>query len=583
MKPAALPNVRSQALAPGGAVLAVAGDGQGRFVLAGEGGLWRGAPGAWEPLGIAPIARANAVLALPDGLLVAGGAPAAIVYSLDGGASWYQASIDAVEEPISCLVASPAFATDRTLLAGTAGAGILRSTDGGRSWRLSNAGLHEFELLALAVAPAWDEHEVAFALTIGGLYQSPNGGRYWRRVADCGDELAMQALAVSPSFAADGRAIAAGELAGLFASDDGGRSWHFGPGPEGVNCLLARPGALLAGTLDGRLLRSAGATWEPVAEGYSSVLALAESDGIIVAGLADEGLLYAHDGGAHWSVDGSLAVRDLTRLAVAHDGAPIAYGPTGGVWRGEGTGWRRIAEPDAPVTALLPLADGSLLLATAETLAYLPDASASAAPAQTQPLLRTEPLPSGAPVTALAIGGELWVGDAAGGVCWQTPGGRWSPAATIGARLAVLALADHGASLVAATARQSTKGGALWRSADGGATWRLWLEDHAPAARACLLAGEPAWAALGTKLWHWDGAAWSADEPDGEQVIALRRAPDGGIVVATAGAVFRRAEHGWQPIALELPPGGLLDLVVLPSGALLGLGQGGRLVTRRNH
>lgn len=565
----------SALVAPGGAVLAIAADGRGGLWLASEAGLWAGGPGAWRPLAPPPLTRANALLALGDGpALIAGGAPAAIAYSLDAGASWHLARTDEVEAPITCLAASPRFAEDRTLLAGTAGAGILRSTDGGRTWRVSGAGLQEFTVLALAAAPAWGERETALAITDGGLYLSPNGGRFWRRVADCGDDLPLQALALSPAFADDRRAYAAGDLAGLLRSDDGGRGWRLdgAAAPEGVNCLLALgAGGLLAGTAGGAILRSddGGASWRPLAGGRSSVLALARQGDALVAGLLDEGLLVSRDAGATWAAEAALGLRDLTRLALAPDGAPLAFGPTGGAWRRGGAGWERLAAPDgAPITALLALPDGRTLVATADGLVTLSPTGAS-----------VEPAPGGAPATALAAGGgQLWLGDAEGGLWRGAPGGAWQAVTTPGPGGPVLGLAAHGHELFAASAGGRTGEVTIWRSPDGGASWAPWLRDDQPGpARACLAPGEPGWAAVGARVWRRAGGAWAADEPDGRTVVALLRAPAGGLIAATAGGAYARAGDAWERLELEPPPGGLLDMVALPSGRLLGLGPGGAL------
>lgn len=568
-------------IAPGGAVLALAPDGQGALWLAAESGLWYGSPGGWSPSATPPpLPRMNALLALnsPAGqpLLLAGGSPATIVYSLDGGTTWHAARADEVEAPITCLAASPRFAEDRTLLAGTGGAGILRSTDGGRSWRLSSAGLQEFTVLALVVAPDWDGHETAFAVTEGGLYQTPNGGRYWRRVADCGDTMPLQALAVSFRFPADRLVYAGGDLPGVARSEDGGRSWAVltpsGDAPAGVNCLLVAQGeqpALLAGTLDGAIYRSgdAGASWRCVTAGLSSVLSLGALGETIAAGLLDEGLLLSRDGGETWEPEAGLGLRDLTRLALAEDGVPLAFGLSGGIWRAEGRSWRRLAaELRSPLTTLLPRADGGLLLATAEALIAVSSGD-----------LAEEPLPGKALATTLAARGDMeWLGDAAGALWRRGAGEPWSQVATLAGGRPVVALSlESELGIVAATIDAPAGRATLWRSVDGGATWGRWLEAPAEGMRVCLCPGEPAWAASGAQVHGWDGAAWRADEPDGLPVVALLRAAGGRLVVATAGGAYVRAGDGWERLALDVPPGGLLDLIALPSGALLGLGRGG--------
>ena len=565
-------------IAPGGTVFDIAPDADGSCWLATGAGLWHGRTGAWRPAATQPLARVAAVaLAGGAGPLLAGGA--GLAYSLDGGASWLAAYADEVEAPVTCLAAGPPEGGQGVVLAGTSGAGVLRSTDGGRSWRTSGAGLEEFVVLALAVAPVWGRHEEALALTTGGLYRSPNGGRYWKRALDA-DDLALQALAVSPWFGEDRTAYAAGELPGLWRTTDGGRGWHQvpsagGAAPAGVNCLLALsdgPGALLAGTVEGELWRSGdgGASWERAGAAGGPVLALAAPPGLLLAGALDARLSHAPAGGP-WRPEPGLALQDVTRLALDARGAPLAYGP-GGLWRAEGEGWRQLlaGDPAAPLTALLPLGGGALLLATPGRLLGL-DAAGRAAPMSA---------PGDAPATAFAQQAQsLWVGDGAGQV-WRRAGGaaHWEREATLAAGAPVVGLAplpDGG--LLAATWSARARQMRVWRRAAPGAPWVLWLEAPSPWPRLSVAPGEETLLGIGASLWGWDGAAWAAAEPDGRNVVALCRAPgwEGPLAATEAGLYARDPAVGWRLVGADVPPGGLIDLAALPDGRLLGLGRGG--------
>jgi photosystem II stability/assembly factor-like uncharacterized protein len=586
-------------IAPGGTVFNLCALSNGAIFLATESGLWRGGRGAWQPLDEpAPLAQTAALLVIPSvrseraPLLLAAGAPASIAFSLDGGASWQDAHVDAIDSPVTCLVASPRFADDRVLLAGTAESGMLRSIDGGRYWRLANAGLQEFTVLALATAPAWNEREVAFAVTTGGIYRSPNGGRYWKRVAEYNEPMSLQALVVSPAFAEDGTVYAGGEATGIVRSTDGGRSWQpVLPGgvlaPSGINCLLMPAASiLLAGTLDGAIYRSTdgGSDWECVATGHSSVLAFAASGTTLVAGLYEDGLLASIDQGKTWQIEPHLAVRDITRLAGGPAGTLLAFGSVGGVWQESVGSWERLAIPPdtLPLTALLSLPDERILAGTAEGLLAL-SLSGDLADAG---------LPSSSVVTALARGGEnVWVGNAGGELWRSSDGGRqWERAATLAEGQPVTAVAlENGAAgqtIAAATADLAAGRVTLWCSVDGGGSWVRWFEQSMIGTRISLCLGSraadmPSSAAIGNRVWRWSRETWQPFDLDEHALVTLGWLGDGPeLVAATSAGVYRCTdEANWERVDVALPPGGLLDLKVLPSGQMVGLGRGGWVST----
>lgn len=569
-----------QPIAHGGTVYDLLIDVGGACWLATEAGLWSGRPGDWRPHEAQPLARVSALGYVEgvgaQGLLLAGGS--GLAYSLDRGERWLAAYSDEVEAPITCIAVAPPLAAQRTVLAGTSGAGVLRSTDGGRSWRVSSAGLEEFVVLALAVAPLWGPREEAFALTTGGLYRSPNGGRYWKRALDSA-EPALQAFAVSPQFQADRTVYAAGEQGSLLRSLDGGMGWlpvaHTGgKRPGGINSLLAedQPGELLAGADDGSLWRSGdgGASWAQIGQAGGPILALASRAGLRVTGTLEGGLAFSLDGD-QWRAEPALALRDLTRLARDWHGAALAYGP-GGLWRAEGGGWRRLlaGDPGATLSALLPLANGALLVGTARGLLGL-DAEGRAT---------AMGAPGAHPVTAFAQDAQaLWVGTSAGEI-WRRAGGaaHWEREATLTAGTPVVSLiarADGG--LVAATWTAGARTIRIWRRPGPAQPWLPWLDAPSDWGRVCRELAEPDLLGIGPALWRWDGARWSATELDGRPVVGLVRSPVGGeLLAATTGGLYRRAAaSAWERAADAVPPGGLLDLLALPDGRLLGLGRGG--------
>ena len=68
------------------------------------------------------------------------------------------------------------------LFAGTGGAGIFRSTDLGNSWTPANIGLPDFSGDGLSASAIAQKRNMLYVGTTDGLYASPNGGDTWHHV-----------------------------------------------------------------------------------------------------------------------------------------------------------------------------------------------------------------------------------------------------------------------------------------------------------------------------------------------------------------------------------------------------------------
>ena len=140
-------------ISPGGTIFSMARDGDQNIWIAASAGILRRVDRAWRPLpGAQPLPQVH-TLTWAGRTLVAGGTAGQIVYSTDGGSSWYQAHTGGLSQPVTWLHTSPQYHLDKMLWAGTEGGGIFRSRDGGRSWRPVNAGLGDLAIIALATPP----------------------------------------------------------------------------------------------------------------------------------------------------------------------------------------------------------------------------------------------------------------------------------------------------------------------------------------------------------------------------------------------------------------------------------------------
>ncbi len=175
------------------------------------------------------------------------------------------------------------------LYVGTIGEGLFRSLDGGETFARACEGMFvECHVRALAVHPR--DPNVIFLGSEQGLFRTTDGAIQWSRVESPLDgkqiwSILLTQLPVANARGSD-RALVVGTCpAGLFLSEDGGKSWSI---PSArmlqncprimrtrVTCLAADPAesnTLWAGVeIDGVFRsRDSGRTWEPVGQGLSS-------------------------------------------------------------------------------------------------------------------------------------------------------------------------------------------------------------------------------------------------------------------------------------------------------------------------
>jgi hypothetical protein len=246
-----------------------------------------------------PQQHVTCCAALADRVLV-GGAPFGVTYNIlstrrgagvldpSWAENWQAAWMDGVDEMVLCLAPAPGDKKVPVLLAGTAGGGVLRSTDRGRTWYPCNFGLQNYTILCLAWAPpapadGWPGREIVFAGAEGGLYRSPGAGRGWSKCAGIQD--VVQCVAVSPNFHRDGLVLAGTEDAGLWRSDDQGRSFlRVADAPDRINALVAGPQGWLLSDTNQLWHSTDGLVWTPIPNTRPALVLLAGEDGVLAGG-----------------------------------------------------------------------------------------------------------------------------------------------------------------------------------------------------------------------------------------------------------------------------------------------------------
>lgn len=318
--------------------------------------LWAGLRGVWgggavvksDDLG----ATWETVAQRSDGVFVlrsVPGEPGALVLGTDTGV-WIRRDEDEDWEHssrgVSGLVEVSSLLVDpedpRRIVAGTFRRAY-RSDDGGSTWRGVFDGMSlDTQLFSLQPVPG--DTDTYWASTCGWVYRSDDGGLSWQRFRNGLAQRRAPSFQVLP----EGRLLT-GTVAGVYHSDDDGRTWRLTTRNDLSVLSLAhhprRPEVVLAGTEGSGVWRSVdgGTTFRPANRGLT-----APRVGALGAGPSTLRAAVVHGGPADgiYRFRGRGFVHEMSRLPTVldlHQSRDRAWaGTEDGLWRLENGIWTRV-------------------------------------------------------------------------------------------------------------------------------------------------------------------------------------------------------------------------------------------------
>jgi photosystem II stability/assembly factor-like uncharacterized protein len=330
---------------------------------------------------------------------------------------------------------------------------ILKSTDGGETWKTIDAGLPSLGCCIIVRSLAIDPQDpaIVYAVTGIGIFKSSNRGASWTtvyRYSGQSTDPQFASIAIDPLDSNTLYGLRIG-LGGVYKSTDGGSSWReanagLPSGPDetiSTNAIVVHPQksrSIYAVTSGGIYSSTDGAeSWSALSSGMKDVSALAidaQNPDIFYAGTRT-GIFKSTDGGASWrSINSGLRAIEIRRLAFLPDDPGVLYAynfATSFKTTGQGTSWTEGKFP-------YPLAIGSqdpatMFAVTTDGLAKSADGGATFTPSH-------DGLPEGFchGVTSVAIDPEH---------------------------------SDTVYAGVSSVPCSGSRGGGVWKSVDGAASW----------------------------------------------------------------------------------------------------------------
>ena len=560
----------------------------------------------------------SAIGVAPNGALFAGSLEGELFSSFDYGKTWQTAIIPLeLKFTVTAILPSPNFRSDGAAFAATDGGGVMVTRSSGKSWEESSFGLGSANVLALAAPPDWSRREIMFLANTEGVFISTNGGRSWRETELILTDDVVDVLAVSPAFEGDHTLYAGTEGGKLYCSTDGGRTWELLQaqiGEGSLNCLwllpdFAESGRMVAGigpTI--YISNDRGDSWREAAELPGAILTLTGEGNRVLAGLYDAGVTKSEDGGATWaSLPGGLSARGFARLFVSGDKL-YAMGPQEGLWASEDEGrtWHSLSSlaPYLPISSAFVLAKGLFVASQQNGILRSTDGGSS-----WETVCQTPNVQS---LTLLPDEHLGWAGTSEGKLlATQDGGSTWQEAESPCAGEEILSIVasplhaqDRTLLMGTASRATPTKSArvALWRSTNGGASWRQvttqvttarWVDIALPfgvtenaTEQAVLATGPYCLRPLRRAKDVWISTQVDPSGANALSVVAQGEVDRGGILFAATGSgVYRSIDGGrtWHSFAEGLGPGSFISLTLVRKGemdTLYALSLGGSIWKR---
>jgi photosystem II stability/assembly factor-like uncharacterized protein len=354
--------------------------------------------------------------------------------------------------------------------------GLFKSTNGGASWVRVNPAT-----VRLLIADPNDPETIYIGAdgternATTGIFKSTDGGASWTAAGLQGKEggplgSGPSLLVVDPQHSQTLYARrGVSRSAGLLKSTDGGSTWRAVNPPGDVLALAIHPldsETLYAGA-DGGIFKSTdgGRSWTVLhagreARGWNEVLVLDPSNPATLYAGSESGVLKSTDSGRSWDVSAAgMTAAGVDEIAAPTRGSAYALVSSQGLFKRTHHGWRRVlaGPPAAALTVLAvdPQSPETLYVATDD--------------------------------------GRIF-GTTDGGDSWRR---LKSPLIPKTAEIAALAVdAQDSRTLYVGTADYSNSGydwSSIYKSSDGGATWRALQQDGVgePIVQLSLLAIDP--------------------------------------------------------------------------------------------
>jgi photosystem II stability/assembly factor-like uncharacterized protein len=357
--------------------------------------------------------------------------------------------------------------------------GVYRSSDGGATWSDANGELPAINFFDLVVDPSNPNSVWLFGILIGtsdlGLYHTKDGGAHWSAVSVPEGSLY---LAVAPG---NGAVVYASGREGLFKSVDRGRSWQRLPFFTTVPVAIdyANPSLLYAVGFGGVFVSTdGGSSWQPASSkppGVGFLRTDPHQSGVLI-GTTLTGFMRSMNGGRTWRPFGprNLGHTAFIDLALG-SGQPsdllvVAPSVPTSLFAVDGRTGRMVRLPDpgldfqASVISADPQHPGGILLGGPQGLRRTVNAGVSWSDSNHGL--------SGLYAGPIAVRGRT--SFLAGNMRTENSGGHWSqflPDQTVWA----LAVDPADRRIVYAATTPVEPGSAtnyVWKSADGGSTWR---------------------------------------------------------------------------------------------------------------